>query len=137
MAQPYLGERRLYSLPVPAAIDIDDVAHQAGYSKVSRFGADAFCDLGGRPDLKLGPDVPLPLNALPLPLVRRPRLTKGTRACSVRVPDAVDVDALARRAGYRSAARYGADVFCDLAGRPDLKLGPDAVEGGQPFDMTA
>ncbi|WP_161634040.1 hypothetical protein [Williamsia sp. D3] len=35
----------------------------------------------------------------------------------VRVPEPVDLQALAQEAGYSAYSRYAADVFCEKAGR--------------------
>ncbi|MGB3771307.1 MAG: hypothetical protein WBA00_09205 [Rhodococcus sp. (in: high G+C Gram-positive bacteria)] len=138
MAQPHLGERTGYLLRLPDELCVEQLAHEKGYSAVSRFGADVFCDLAGRPDLKLGPEISLPLNAFPLPVTGRFRVSNKPRAHSVRVPAQIDAKQLARRHGYSSVARFGRDVFCDLAGRMDLRLGPDVRgEGGVELPLTA
>ena len=140
MGQPHLGSRRLFIVyGVPATVDVEQLAHQARYSKVSRFGADLLCDLAGRDDLKLGTDVALPLSALPLPFSHR--VAAGNRRAhkyTIRIPDSVDAEAVATAAGYSSVSRFVRDKFCELAGRSDLKLGADAsVEGGRQLPLTA
>lgn len=57
MAQPNLGKRREHMVRVPAPVDVPELAARAGYSTVSRYVADVLCDLGGLPELKLGPDL--------------------------------------------------------------------------------
>lgn len=140
MAQPHLGTRRGFLVRgVPSEVDVEQLAHQAGYSAVSRFSADVFCDLAGLEELKLGPDVNLPLNALPLPFsARLPASPKTTHKYTIRVPDKVNAVELAHRAGYSAVSRFARDVFCGLAGRRDLQLGPDIsyAEGGQ-LSLTA
>ncbi|MBT0568633.1 hypothetical protein [Williamsia sp. CHRR-6] len=140
MAQPHLGTRRGFLVRgVPIEVDVEQLAHQAGYSAVSRYGADVFCDLAGFDQLKLGPDVTLPLNALPMPLPTRivsgaPRTHKYT----IRIPDQVNAEELARRAGYSAVSRFARDTFCTLAGRSDLRLGPDLFdEGGSQLSLSA
>lgn len=140
MAQPHLGIRRGFLVHgVPVEVDVEQLAHQAGYSSVSRYGADVFCRLASLDYLKLGPDVELPLSALPMPLANRivstaPRTHKYT----VRIPDKVKAEELANQAGYGSVSRFARDTFCSLAGRTDLMLGPDlSHEGGNQLPLTA
>ncbi|MCK0515838.1 MULTISPECIES: hypothetical protein [Actinomycetes] len=55
----------------------------------------------------------------------------------VRVPEPVDLQALAQEAGYSAYSRYAADVFCEKAGRPDLMIGPDLKAAEQQLRLPA
>lgn len=67
MAQPNLGKRKEHMVRVPEPVDVPELAAHAGYSQVSRYVADLLCDIAGRSDLKVGPDLvkegQLPLTA--------------------------------------------------------------------------
>lgn len=140
MAQPHLGTRRGFLVHgVPVEVDVEQLAHQAGYSTVSRYAADVFCGLAKLDQLKLGPNVELPLSALPMPLATRITATgPRTHKYTIRIPDQVQAEGLANQAGYSSVSRFARDTFCSLAGRADLLLGPDlSFEGGSQLSLTA
>lgn len=56
MAQQNLGERKDWMVRVPKDVNCKAIAAAAGYSSVSRYGADMFCLAAGKPDLMVGPD---------------------------------------------------------------------------------
>jgi len=55
MARQHLGDRDAYTLRVPTALTLKEVASDAGYEDVSRYVADFLCKHLGRDDLVLGP----------------------------------------------------------------------------------
>ena len=65
----------------------------------------------------------------------QPNLGKRTEHM-VRVPVPVDVPELAARAGYSTVSRYVADLLCEIAGQPELKVGADRSKEDQ-LPLTA
>lgn len=58
MGQPHKGDRKLVQSRVPKVVDIDSIAHAAGYRYSSQYVADVLCRVHGFPELMLGPDHP-------------------------------------------------------------------------------
>lgn len=52
----YMGPRKDYLIRIPQTVDLRSLATEAGYSTVSRYAADVFCDISGQPEKKVGPD---------------------------------------------------------------------------------
>lgn len=126
MPQRNLGDRDEYMIRVAAGVKVKSLAAQAGYSDVSRYGADMFAMVAGRPDLLLG------LRAAWVTYPSVTGLGGGTRPGPlakhfIRVSSEVNVKRLATTAGYSNVSRYGADLFAVQAGRPDLVLGADLI----------
>ena len=66
MAQQHLGERDPYMIRVARDVNVKALAAAAGYSNVSRYGADLFAIQAGRPDLVIGPDRQKQEDTLPI-----------------------------------------------------------------------
>ncbi|WP_299577440.1 hypothetical protein [uncultured Williamsia sp.] len=136
--QHNLGDRDTYMIRAAKEINVKELAAQAGYSNVSRYGADMFASIADRLDLLVGPRTAwrtLPsLDGFDGP----PQVQRGEcERYMVRVAAEVNTKGLATAAGYSNVSRYGADLFAIAAGRPDLVLGADLIQEEDMLPISA